>query len=146
MDPKLEDLIARVMQLPPESRRYLAQLLAESTGFYEVRDSGEPVAGSSIPKGLLPQELTGMTSVTVVLPDELVNQAQAAGLLAGKPLEELIRRALKEQGINKPSSGSAPRQRRRLIRQSGHLIVEALAGEQPVTDTEIRGLLNKMEW
>ena len=139
MDPTLEDLIARVMQLPAESRRYLAQLLAES-GFYGVRDSGEP-------QGLPPKELFGMTYVTVVLPDDLVKQARDAGLLAGKPLEELIRRALREQSIGKPSSeAGAARKRRRLIRQNGHLVVEALAGEQPITDTEIRGLLNKMEW
>lgn len=147
MDLKLEDLIALAMEFPPESRRRLAQLLAESAEVNQVRDSGTSY-GESYPvsRDLLLKELIGMTSVTVVLPDDLANQAKAAGLLAEKRLEELIRRALREQqSIGKPSSEGATHQRR-LVRQNGRLVVEALPGEQPITDAEIRGLLNKMEW
>lgn len=39
-----------------------------------------------------------MTRVTVSLPDDLARQAQAAGLLSEAAVEQLLRRALREQG------------------------------------------------
>lgn len=84
-----------------------------------------------------------MTSVTLVLPDELAKQAQEAGLLAGKPMEDLLRRALQERIKAAPL---APNQQRRLVRENGHLVVEALPGEQPMTTEEIRNHLDDMEW
>jgi len=41
-----------------------------------------------------------MTSVTVSLPDDLVQQAQAAGLLDERGLATLLRRALREQSAS----------------------------------------------
>jgi hypothetical protein len=140
MDLKFKDLVARAMELPPEDRRRLAQLLVESAEANQVRDSGASYLNLQ-PKGSI-----GMALLTVVLPDELAKRAQAAGLLAEKRLEELIRHALKEQSANKPSNQDTTRQHRRLVRQNGHLVVEALPDEQLITDTEIRDLLNKMEW
>jgi len=147
MDLKLEELIALAMKFPPESRKRLAQLLTESVEVNQVRDSGTPHAESyPVSRDLLLKESIGMTSVTVVLPDDLANQAKAAGLLAEKRLEELIRRALREQqSVGKPASAGATH-RRRLVRRNGRLVAEALPGEQPITDAEIRDLLNKMEW
>jgi len=146
MDLKLEDLIALAMQLPAATRRYLAQQLSE-TAALEVRDSGEPYgAPTVISRDLVLKELLNMTSVTLVLPDDLAKQARAAGLLAGKPLEELIRRALHEQSAGSSSDESASRQRRRVVRENGRLVVEALIDEKPITASEAQGLLNNMEW
>ena len=139
---KLEEVIAYALQLPPESRRRLVQALIESAAANQVRDAGGSYGDSN---DQLRQELIGMKSVIVVLPDDLAKQAQAAGLLNDEPLEELIRRALKEQGPGTPSTTGSTRQRQ-LVRQHGRLVVESLPGEQPITDTEVRDLLNKMEW
>lgn len=143
MDTKLKDLIARAMELSREDRKYLVERLAENAAAYQVRDAGTPY---SVSNDRLPRELIGMTSVTVVLPDDLAQQALAAGLFTGNSLEELIRRALEEQGTGNHRSERAARRRRRLICQDGHLVVEAFPEEQLITDTEVRGLLNKMEW
>lgn len=147
MDLKLEDLIALAMQLPAATRRYLAQQLSE-TAAVEVHDSGEPYgAPTVISRDLVLRELLNMTSVTLVLPDDLAKQARAAGLLAGKPLEELIRRALHEQSAGASSTDQGvSRQRRRVVRENGRLVVEALIDEKPITASEAQGLLNNMEW
>jgi hypothetical protein len=131
---KLEDLIAQAMALSPEDRRYLAQLLGP---VYEVHDGASSQEAS--------KELPGMTPVPVVLPDDLAKQAQAAGLLAEGSLTELIRRALKEQNSSSPIARAA-HQRRRLVRENGRLVVEALPDEPPVTDAQVVDALNRMEW
>lgn len=41
-----------------------------------------------------------MTRVTVSLPDDLAQQAQAAGLLSERAVEQLLRRALREQSAS----------------------------------------------
>lgn len=142
MNLKLDELIAQAMQLSAEDRRQLAELLAQSTVF-QAREAAVPYDASEAMTKYPAHNEPGMTAVTVVLPDDLAKQAQAAGLLGEKSLEELIRRALQEQSTSGPSNA---RQRRRLVRQGGRLVVEALPGEQSITDTQIGNLLNKMEW
>jgi hypothetical protein len=145
MDLKLEDLIAMAMRLPPEDGRYLVDALAKEFGYGGVSDVAAPryVSHSKDPSS---KEI-GMKSVTVVIPDDLATQAQAAGLLADESMVELIRRALREQNADNSSNEGGPvHQRRRLVLQSGRLVVEAFPGEQPITDTEVSDLLNRMEW
>lgn len=122
----------------------MEQALSESAATDRVQDAGTSY-GDPAPSDPLRQKLIGMKSVTVVLPDDLAKQAQAAGLLGDKPLEDLIRRALKEQRTGTPPMTDIARQRR-LVRQHGRLVVESLPGEQSITDAEIRELLDKMEW
>jgi hypothetical protein len=141
MNLKLEDLIAQAMALSPEDRRYLAQLLGPA---HEVRD-GASSHEASYSNQTLPEELPGMTSVTVVLPDDLAKQAQAAGLLAEGSLADLIRRALREQS-SESTIARAAHQGRRLVRENGRLVVEALPDEPPVTDAQVVDALNRMEW
>lgn len=139
MDPKPEDLLALAMRLSADERRQLAELLARTAGDqvretampYGVRDSGDAST-----------ELPLMTSVTIVLPDDLAKQAQAAGLLGEASLAELIRRALQE----KSGSAASVSQSRRLVRENGRLVAEGLPGEQAVTSERIADLLNRMEW
>jgi hypothetical protein len=131
---KLEDLLDRAMELPAADRERLAQLLLDGTGS-QVRDSD---ATYRTPKGP-----TAMTRVTIVLSDDLAEQAQAAGLLAANAMEDLLRRALVEQNAAGSSSKGPTR---RLLRERGRLVVEALPGEPPVTDADVRRLLNEMEW
>lgn len=134
MDRDLEDLIDQVMQLPLASRQQLIQLLREQIREDQAQD-------------LLPEGMHTMTSVTVVLPDDLAEQAQAAGLLARKPLEALIRRALHEHGSRVLADGlTTPHRNRRLVRHEGRLVVEALADEKLVTPAEIRSVLDRIEW
>ena len=135
MNRRLEDLIAQAMALSPEDRRSLAQLLGS---VYEIRD------GASSYEATLPKELSGMTPVTVVLPDDLAQQAQAAGLFAEACMTDLIRRALKEQSAGSSSTG-AERQRRRLIRENGRLVVEAHPDEPRITDAQISDVLSRMD-
>jgi hypothetical protein len=141
MTSKLEELIAKAMELSAQERRLLVELLAESSA---VPDARAPPYGTD--RNDLSAKLIAMTSVTVVLPDELAKRAKDAGLLAGKSIEELIRRALQEQGVDTPLDPGVPRQQRRLIEQNGYLVVEALPGEKPITDAEVRDVLNDMEW
>ena len=84
-----------------------------------------------------------MTLVTVPLPDDLTEQARDAGLLAGKTLERLIRRALAEH----KATAVTPRQKRRLVRgENGYLVVEALPGERQITTEEVIKIWHDMEW
>lgn len=140
MNLKLEDLIAQALALSPEDRRYLAQLLGQ---VYEIRD-GASSYEAPYSQHTSRKELSGMTPVTVVLPDDLAKQAQAAGLLAESCMTDLIRRALQEQSAGSSSAGAA-RQRRRLVRENGRLVVEAHPDEPPVTDAQVSDVLNRMD-
>lgn len=131
---KVKELLDRAMELPAADRERLAQLLLGSTGS-QVRDSDATYRTSKGP--------TAMTRVTIVLSDDLAEQAQGAGLLAANAMEDLLRRALAEQNAARPSSKGPAR---RLLRERGHLVVEALPGEPPLTDADVRRLLNEMEW
>jgi hypothetical protein len=87
-----------------------------------------------------------MTHVTLDLPDDLAEQAKDAGLLATQPLVALIRKALQEQGTVAPGA-IEPGQQRRLVRnKNGYLVVAALPGEKPITNEEVRRILDDMEW
>jgi hypothetical protein len=88
---RLENLIAEIIALPESDRRYVAGVLSSGTATNQIRD-GEPAH-----RGYESQGLRGMKSVLVKLPDDLANDAQAAGLLGDKPIEDLIRRALRER-------------------------------------------------
>jgi hypothetical protein len=81
MDQQVEDLLAMAMKLTAEGRRLLAQLLIESAGSRET--SSEPDSNQRTPRL---EGASGMTSVTVILPDDLATQAQAAGLLGERRL------------------------------------------------------------
>jgi hypothetical protein len=140
MDHKLERLIAEIVKLPTDDQRHLLDILLGGGVANQVRDS-EAGYGE---RSSLSQSHLSMTRVTIVLPDDLAKQAQAEGLLAGTRLADLIRRALHEQRSDRLVNG-VPTQRR-LVRKGGRLIVEALQGEQPITDEEVRGLFEKMEW
>lgn len=143
---KLERILARALQLAPDDRRKLAESVLDSLRVSEageVRDS----AGEYAPSPRLPgNEPTGMKSVTVVLPDDLAKRAQAAGLLTEKRIEEILRRALTEQETGTIAGSDKSARRRRLIRQQGRLIVESIPDERPITDAELRDLMNRMEW
>lgn len=131
---KLEELLDRAMKLPAADRERLAQLLLDSTGS-QVRDSAATYGTLKGP--------TTVTRVTIDLSDDLAEQARAAGLLAVNAMEDLLRRALVEQNAARsPRKGPA----RRLVRERGRLVVEALPGEPPVTNADVRRLLNEMEW
>ena len=141
MDDTFRKLLAEAMALSPEDRERLATLIADSIHTQGVRDAG-PRYGEPFPHIRI-REINGMTSVTIVLPDDLARQAQAAGLLAETRLAELIRHALNEHDANQSDDSGRSR---RLIRRNGRLIVEALPGEVPITDEDVRDILNKVEW
>jgi hypothetical protein len=142
---KFEDLLVEALRLPAEERQRLTELLrakqgvAEEHPTYSVQDDTTFSAASDHPT----TQLDTMTHVTVVLPDDLAKQAKDAGLLAGKAMEKMIRRALHEQTVDNPAT---PRQQRRLVRENGYLVVEALPGEKPITSEAVRDVLNDMEW
>lgn len=136
----LDELIALVRDLPVEDRRRVIEALIDSLQEWGVGDASATYIPSAQRRQM---ELPNMKSVTVILPDDLAKQAQAAGLLAESRLEELLRRALHEQ--NAGAAGTT-RRRRRLVRHDDRLVVEALPGEAPISDAEVRELLNRMEW
>lgn len=133
---RIDLLIAQLLALPPEDRQELVRALTESM-VHAVRDSDPPPYGAESPKGS-----TGVKSVIVTLPDDLATQAQAAGLLDDKLIEELIRRELRHQTTTPPAQA----RQRNLIPRDGRLVVEALPGEQRISADEVRDLLNRMEW
>lgn len=132
---QLDELLALIAAMKPEDRDRLVRTLTGS-GIYEVRDVDAPPYQPS-------KELRGMKSVIVTLPDDLATQAQAAGLLGAKRIEELIRRELRAE----PARSAPPSsQQRKLVRHRGRLVVEALPNEEKIDTAEVRDLLNKMEW
>lgn len=134
MATKLDDLLAEALRLSPQDRERLLAILkaAQIAEADAVRDGGTTYQGDF------------MTLVTVTLPDDLAEQAGNAGLLAGKSLEEMIRRALQE--YNLPASTALPPHReRRLVRENGYLVVESFPGEKPITAEEVRQILDDME-
>jgi hypothetical protein len=140
---KLVDLMAHALTLSLQDRRRLVESLIDSIRPNEVRDS----EGLYSVRPESDSEIIGMKAVTLTLPDELANEAQAAGLFAEKRLEELLRRALSEKDASTAAVDlSRSMRKRRLVRENGRLVVEALPGEQPITDAEVRELLDKMEW
>jgi hypothetical protein len=146
MSKKLDQLIAEAMNLPVESRRRLARRIIESLPPSGVSDSSAEYRDTDwLTTKVLSKEIGGMTSVTFVLPDELAKRAQEAGLLSETSLAELISAALKEQGVDLTTNNNSPIQRR-LVRQNNRLVVESLPGEQPISDADVRTLLNKLEW
>lgn len=86
MDRRIEELVAEIVALADEDQKHLLRLLSSG-----VRDGGVDDYLSSPGAGRV------MKSVYVRLPDDLAREALAAGLLADKPLEEIIRRALRDQ-------------------------------------------------
>lgn len=136
MTPK--ELLDHILSLPAEDQQRLAELLAANHKVMEVRE-----AAVGYPPELHAQtELQDMKSVTLMLPDELAKQAQAAGLFSEPRIEELIRRALQEQRTR----SDAGKRERPLTRHENRLIAAALPDEQPIDDAEVRELLNRMEW
>jgi hypothetical protein len=129
MTDRLEALIVELLSLPPEERQRISKLLTDAS---LVRDG---VAGYG-------ERTDGMKQVTVVLPDDLANEARAAGLLRDKNIETLIRNALK----NQPLRAGLSVEPRKLIREEGRLVVEALPGEKQTADPEVRDHLDKMDW
>jgi hypothetical protein len=130
MTDRLQSLIAELLSLSQKERQHIAQLLVQAN---MVRDGDPPAYGV---------ESDGMKQVTVVLPDDLANEARAAGLLRDKNIEAIIRDALKAQ----PSRTNSSRKPRKLVRKDGRLVVEALPGEHPIADAEVRDHLDKMDW
>jgi hypothetical protein len=133
MATKLDDLLAEALRLPPTDRERLLELLkavqvAEATA---VRDGGATYQSAP------------MTLVTVALPDDLAKQAQDAGLLAGRALEEMLRRELQAQDASNPN---IQRKYRQLVESNGRLVAEALPGEKPITTEEVKKILDDMEW
>lgn len=135
----VDELIAAILRLPRDDLdRLLAALRAadmravnavrESAATYNTERPGE-----------------SMTLVTVPLPDDLTEQARDAGLLAGKTLEQIIRRALEEHKAT-AATEIAPGQERRLVEENGYLVVEAFPGEEPITTEEVKKILDDMEW
>lgn len=142
--------MAQVLQLSADERRRFLTLLEENARGPRVADVGAPYGMPDPTSGVTQlQGSRDMKSLTVVLPDDLIKQAQAAGLLADGRLEYLIRRALDEQqdtGRTMSASSGKVAAGRRLIRQNGHLVVEALEGERPVSDADVKDALDRMEW
>jgi hypothetical protein len=134
----VDELLAAILRLPRDDLdRLLAALrtadtraadaVRESAATYQTERPGEP-----------------MTLVTVPLPDDLTEQARDAGLLTGKTLEGLIRRALEQRHASLVDI--APGQERRLVEENGYLVAEAFPGEQPITTEEVKKILDHMEW
>ncbi|HEU4653412.1 MAG TPA: hypothetical protein VFS47_05465 [Steroidobacteraceae bacterium] len=84
-----------------------------------------------------------MKSITLLLPDEIARQAQAAGLLRTPSLEALLRRALNEQSGQATNEVTADR---RLVQVDERLVVESLPSEPPIRSAEISNALDAMEW
>lgn len=130
MADKPSDLVIEILRLPREDREWLMDALekARANETSGVRDNAA--------------RYNAMTLVTVALPDELAKQAEEAGLLAGRALEQMLRHALQAQG-----AGSVPAiQFRRLVEKNGYLVAEALPGENPITTEEVKKILDDMEW
>lgn len=108
MDSRLDGLIAEILALPEGERQEIVRMLLARTSSSVVREAAANYLD------LESSGLKGMKSVLVRLPEELVSEAQAAGLLADKPFEDLIRRALREQAsgasINTRKGGGRPLQ------------------------------------
>jgi hypothetical protein len=132
MADRIEELIAALMALPDAERQRIARQIAQ--GAIGVADGGYTYGPTET------REMAGVKPIVVLLPDELAKQAQAAGLLGDKRIEELIRRAL--QAEPRPALAGE----RRLIRHNGRLIVDSLPGEEAVTDEHVRDALDKMDW
>ena len=134
-----DELVAAILRLPPEDLARLRHALnaAHASTVNAVHDGAATY--QSEPPG------ESMTLVTVPLADDLAERARSAGLLAGKPLEEVLRRALEEHDAAE-AAGIAPRQERRLVRENGYLVVEALPGEKPISTEEVKKILDDMEW
>lgn len=137
MNMKFDELLAAIQRLPREDIARLIEALRsaptgaayavrESAATYQIEPHGEP-----------------MTLVTMALPDELAEQARRAGLLAGKSVEEIIRRALREHSEATISANLRPRQ---LVERNGYLVAERLPGEKPITTEEVKKILDDMEW
>lgn len=121
------DDLARVLEALRAAEMRAANAVRESAAAYNTEPPGEP-----------------MTLVTVPLPDDLAEQARNAGLLAGKTLEEFLRKALAEHDA--AVTDIAPGQERRLVEEDGYLVVDAFPGEQPITTEEVKKILNDMGW
>lgn len=138
MTVKFDDLLAEALRLSAQDReRLLARL-------NELQTSAASAAQDRAATSADTDERNAMTHVTVALPDELVQQAQDAGLLAQKSLEDLIRKALQDHLHE--SSSITPPQERRLKLKNGYLVVEALPGEKPITTEEVKKIWQDMEW
>ncbi|HEY0681414.1 MAG TPA: hypothetical protein VGD45_03695 [Steroidobacter sp.] len=129
MTAKLDDLLSEILRLPLWERQLLLDRLqaAEPLG---VRD------------GQATYQSDSMRFVTVALPDDLAKRAQEAGLLGNKTLEGILRRAL-EAHAESDEPGTV---HRRLVEKNGYLVAEALPGERSITSTEVRDILDDMEW
>jgi hypothetical protein len=134
---KIEDLIETLRTLPTETKQRLLTVLSEDNASLQVRDA------SQVYGGVQQSEQKDMKLITLLLPDELASQAQAAGLLRGNVLETLLRKALKEQATTPPESRSG---KRRLLHRNGRLVIESLSAEQAVTSAEVYDALHKMDW
>ena len=136
----VDKLIAAILRLPRADRERLlaalhtadtsaANAVREAAATYQTKQPGE-----------------SMTLVTMPLPDDLAQKARSAGLLAGRPLEQMIRKALEEHEAA-AAVDIAPGQERRLVRnENGYLVVEALPGEPPITTEEVIKAWKDMEW
>lgn len=133
---KFDHLLAEVMRLSKQDRERFVSALKESWAS-TARMRAETRADNI--------ESDCMTYVTVALPEDLAQQAQDAGLLTGSLLEELIRKALDEQS-RQVAPDIQPSQERRLVRENGYLVVEALPGEKPITTEEVKKILDEMRW
>lgn len=135
----VDELLAAILRLPRDDLdRLLAALrAADIRAANAVRESA-PTYNTERPG-------ESMTLVTVPLPDDLTEQARDAGLLAGKSLEQIIRRALEEHQAT-AAADLAPGQERRLVEENGILVAEAFPGEKPITTEEVKKILDDMEW
>jgi hypothetical protein len=135
----VDELIAAILRLPRDDLARVLEALraAEARAANAVRESAATYQIEH------PEE--SMTRVTVPLPHDLAEQARDAGLL-GKPLENILRKALEEHEAA-AAADFAPGQERRLVRgENGYLVVEALPGEPPITTEEVIKTWHDMEW
>lgn len=131
---KLDDLLAKILNLPVQDReRWFAAL--QELGISAVSAARGPAESD---------ERKSMTLVTVALPDDLAQLAEDAGLLAESPMEDLLRHALHEYSLR--TYGVPPGQKRRLVRENGYLVVESLPGEKPITTEQVKKILDDVEW
>ena len=136
----VDKLITAITRLPRADRERLLEALRST----DVRAADAVRDAAATYQTKRPGE--SMTLVTVPLPDDLAEQARNAGLLAGKPLETMLRRALEEHDAA-AAVNIAPGQERRLVRnEHGYLVVDALPGEPPITTEEVKKALDDMEW
>ena len=133
MAAKFDELLAEILRLPAPDRERLLELLeaSQTTGTFQVR---EPTAS---------YQASPMRSVTILLPDDIADRAQDAGLLSSKELEGILRRALQAQGAREGTRPS--RRQRRLVQKNGYLVAEASPGERRITSEEVRDILDDME-